>query len=255
MFISDMALPPRDLRHQYLRFEELQYIDVDIAYFETRPEYSERLCLSWIRLELVGFGAYWAESVRQIPDKGDLSAYWIGISLIAYNIDGRSQAPEKVTVTNLFYLRGMDVGSINVPYLLARYLRLFASGRKQRAMIFGGEFVLVWPEQFGNYLLGETPWMTWMQYVVAAGAPEAAENALVADEGALAVPEDVHEIRGALGEQREVLDSMAHDFSRFSTWTVVGLSHMMSQAGVRYTSYADFQIPYVRRTRRGTADA
>ncbi|GKG42319.1 hypothetical protein Tco_0476617, partial [Tanacetum coccineum] len=45
--------------------------------------------------------------------------------LIAYNIAGRSQAPEKVIVTDLFYLRGVDVGSINIPYLLARYLRLY----------------------------------------------------------------------------------------------------------------------------------
>ncbi|GJS97641.1 RNA-directed DNA polymerase, eukaryota [Tanacetum coccineum] len=74
------------------------------------------------------------------------------------------------------------------------------------------------------------------QLDVVAGAPEAAEDAHVADEGALGVPapvqapqplppvagpartmaqrlarveEDVHEIRGALGEQREILDSMA----------------------------------------------
>ncbi|GJX98320.1 hypothetical protein Tco_0355339 [Tanacetum coccineum] len=40
-------------------------------------------------------------------------------------------------------------------------------------------------------------------------------------------------MRRALGEQREVLDSMACDFSRFTTWTVTGLSRMMDQAGVR----------------------
>nr|GFB59406.1 hypothetical protein [Tanacetum cinerariifolium]GFB61536.1 hypothetical protein [Tanacetum cinerariifolium] len=59
------------------------------------------------------------------PRQRDLSAYWIGIF-----IAGRSQEPEKVTVTDLFYLRWMDVDSVNVPYLLARYLRLFALGRK-----------------------------------------------------------------------------------------------------------------------------
>ncbi|GKC86782.1 hypothetical protein Tco_1147431 [Tanacetum coccineum] len=31
-------------------------------------------------IESVRFDAYWAESARQIPNKGDLSAYWIGIS-------------------------------------------------------------------------------------------------------------------------------------------------------------------------------
>ncbi|GJS13927.1 hypothetical protein Tco_0408399 [Tanacetum coccineum] len=51
--------------------------------------------------------------------------------------------------------------------------------------------------------------------------------------------EDVHGLRGALGEQREVLDSMACDFSRFTTWTVIGLSRMMGQAGVRIKPGSD----------------
>ncbi|GJR20488.1 hypothetical protein Tco_0969015 [Tanacetum coccineum] len=34
--IRHMALPPRDQRHQYLRYEGLQYTDTDIADFETR---------------------------------------------------------------------------------------------------------------------------------------------------------------------------------------------------------------------------
>nr|GEX82710.1 hypothetical protein [Tanacetum cinerariifolium] len=51
--------------------------------------------------------------------------------LIACNIAGRSYAPEKVTVTDLFYLSGIDVDSVNIPYLLARYLRRFALGKKR----------------------------------------------------------------------------------------------------------------------------
>ncbi|GKC72926.1 hypothetical protein Tco_1118809, partial [Tanacetum coccineum] len=69
--------------------------------------------------------------------------------LIACSIAGRSQAPEKVTMTDLFYLRGMDVDSVNVPYLLARYLRLFAAGRKSGAHISGGQFVARLAEHFG----------------------------------------------------------------------------------------------------------
>ncbi|GJX83820.1 hypothetical protein Tco_0333301 [Tanacetum coccineum] len=57
-----------------------------------------------------------------------------------YLDDGRSQAPEKVTVTDLFYLRGLDVRSVNIPYLLAQYLRRFSAGRKSRAHIFGGKY-------------------------------------------------------------------------------------------------------------------
>nr|GFA31227.1 hypothetical protein [Tanacetum cinerariifolium] len=52
-------------------------------------------------------------------------------------------------MTDLFYLRGMDAGSVNVPYLLARYLRLFATGRKHGAMISGAQFVACVAEHFG----------------------------------------------------------------------------------------------------------
>ncbi|GJS68240.1 hypothetical protein Tco_0682805 [Tanacetum coccineum] len=69
--------------------------------------------------------------------------------MMAHNIAGRSQAPKKVTVMNLFYLRGIDVGSVNVTYLLARYLRLFASRRKSRAYISGGQFVARLAGHFG----------------------------------------------------------------------------------------------------------
>ncbi|GKF62024.1 hypothetical protein Tco_0182078, partial [Tanacetum coccineum] len=117
-------------------------------------------------MQTLRFCAYWVKSARQIPDKGDMRDYWISISsagvflgttpsytairdpilrlyhrLIACSIAGRSQALEKVTVTDLFYLRRMDVVLVNVPYLLARYLRLFAHGRKSGALISGGQFV------------------------------------------------------------------------------------------------------------------
>ncbi|GKE90091.1 hypothetical protein Tco_1567566, partial [Tanacetum coccineum] len=88
-----------------------------------------------------------------------------------------------------------------------------------------------------------------------AGTLKVVEGALDVDEDAQALEEDVHYFQGALGELREVLDNMACDFSRFTTWTVTSLSQMMDHVGVRYTSYSDFQIPYVRHTRRRTDDA
>ncbi|GKA76834.1 hypothetical protein Tco_0783295 [Tanacetum coccineum] len=131
--------------------------------------------------------------------------------MMAHSTVGRSQAPEKVTVTNLFYLGGLDVGSINIPYLLACYLRRFAAKRKSEALISRGQFawVALRPKR---------------QPDAAAGALEAAEDALVVDESdqAISTPvqapppppaaartmpqrmarleEDVHEIRGALAE-------------------------------------------------------
>nr|GEY38830.1 hypothetical protein [Tanacetum cinerariifolium] len=59
------------------------------------------------------------ESGRQILDKGDLSTYWREISSEGDFL--RSEALKKVTMTDLFCLRGMAVGSVNIPYLLARF--------------------------------------------------------------------------------------------------------------------------------------
>ncbi|GJU56475.1 hypothetical protein Tco_1230189 [Tanacetum coccineum] len=156
-------------------------------------------------MQTAGFGVYWAESARQIPDKGDLRDYWMGISsagdflgttpfytairdpilrlchrLIACSIVGRSQVPKKVTMTDLFYLKGIDVGSINDPYLLARYLRLFAARRKSGAHIFGGQFTWAWvaigPER---------------QPDAAAGPPADDEDAPIVNEGGQADPAPV----------------------------------------------------------------
>ncbi|GKC27016.1 hypothetical protein Tco_1034310 [Tanacetum coccineum] len=77
--------------------------------------------------------------------------------LIACSIARRSQAPKKVTVTDLFYLRGMDVDSVNVPYFLARYLRLFAAGRKSGAHIFGRQFVARLAKNFMRCLMDIGP--------------------------------------------------------------------------------------------------
>ncbi|GJR77204.1 hypothetical protein Tco_0089569 [Tanacetum coccineum] len=186
---ANMALPPRDQRHPYLRFEGLEYTDGDIADFKDRLG------------KIYGREMHQAESARQILDKRDLSAYWVGISyvgdfhgtspsytlirdlmirlchrLIACNIAGRSQAPKKVIVTEMFYLRGMDFGLVNISYLLARYLRMFASGRKRGAMISGGQFVAPGLER---------------QHDAAVGAPKVAESAPDIAEGAQAIPAPV----------------------------------------------------------------
>ncbi|GKE07628.1 hypothetical protein Tco_1399646 [Tanacetum coccineum] len=117
-------------------------------------------------IESVGFSAYCAESVRQILDKGDLNLMlMLCHKLIACSIAEGSQAPEKVIVTDLFYLRGMDVGSVNIAYLLAR---LYICEELDDIWAW----VALGPER---------------QQVAAVGAPKVAEDALVVDEGALAV--------------------------------------------------------------------
>ncbi|GJU11139.1 hypothetical protein Tco_1133535 [Tanacetum coccineum] len=89
-----------------------------------------------------GFEAYWLGSKRVIPDKGDLNLLRrLCYRLISYNISGRGQAPEKVTATDLFYLRIMDRGTANFMYLLAQYLFMHAKGRKSCARLSGGHFI------------------------------------------------------------------------------------------------------------------
>ncbi|GKC31277.1 hypothetical protein Tco_1038571 [Tanacetum coccineum] len=214
---------------------------------------------------LVGFSAYWAESARQIPDKGDLSAYWVGISsvvdflgttpsytsirdpmlmlchrLIACNIAGRRQAPKKVTVADLFYLRRVDVGSIYIYYMVARYLSLFASGRKRGAMISGGtggdcrDLPVIDMAELGPQ---SPPAQTMAQRLAR-------------------VEEEVHEIRGSLGEQHEVMDVMARDLSRFIVWAAGGISQLLDFAGATYVWYSETHVPYQRRrVRQRTRDA
>ncbi|GKD41755.1 hypothetical protein Tco_1261962 [Tanacetum coccineum] len=268
LFETSHALPPREQRHRFLRYEGLEYTDSDIADFESRLEriYTReihrvqvvdfqgmpkllrdglfarmamehrdevggaRRSLSWRQfilalglhtgeeMESFSFARYWSK--RMIPGKGDLHDYWRDIStdgdllgpppsytlirdpvlrlchmMMAYSIVGSSQAPKKVTVTDFFYLRGLDVGSVNIPYLLARYLRWFTVGRKSEAHISGGQFVARLVEQFGlltaEILGGLTFDDTWAwvamgperQPDAAAGAPAIAEDAPAVDKG------------------------------------------------------------------------
>ncbi|GJZ64409.1 hypothetical protein Tco_0620830 [Tanacetum coccineum] len=214
--------------------------------------------------------------------------------LIACSIAGRSQAPEKVTVTDLFYFRGMDVGSVNVPYLLARYLRLFAAGRKSGAHISSGQFVARLAEHFGlltaEILQGLTviaPKLpiidmaelvrlqicmevddTWAwvamgperQPGVVAGAhrlppPPPPTAARTMSQRMAILEEDVHDIHGALAEQREVICAVARDFSRFTVWAAGGIAQLLDSARVTYTPYSETRIPYQRRVRCRTDGA
>ncbi|GJU14201.1 hypothetical protein Tco_1136597 [Tanacetum coccineum] len=120
-----------------------------------------------------GFGVYWADSSRVIAYKVDLRDYWTRISsiddflttvpsytaireplrrlfhcLIAFTIAGRGQAPKKVTTTDLYFLRSMDEGTVNVSYLLAQYLFRHVEGRKQGAKMSGGHFIARLAEHF-----------------------------------------------------------------------------------------------------------
>ncbi|GJR85441.1 hypothetical protein Tco_0209452 [Tanacetum coccineum] len=165
------------------------------------------------------FGAYWLGSERVIPDKGDLTGYWIEISsdrdflrsapsytyirdlvrrlchrLISYSISGRGQAPEK-------------------------YLFRHAEGRKSGSRLSGGHFIRRLAHHFGlvsddglrglSVVTRELPLIDMGELVklnicievaqgvkrhpvAAAAASGGAKDALDVDEGAQAVLAPIH---------------------------------------------------------------
>ncbi|GKF27603.1 hypothetical protein Tco_0093945, partial [Tanacetum coccineum] len=87
--------------------------------------------------------------------------------------------------------------------------------------------------------------------------PDAAVGALVDAEGAPDVDEGAQAIPAPAQAPQPpptagLARTMAQRLGRFTTWMISSLSLMMDYARDSYTSYSDFQIPYVRRTRRRT---
>ncbi|GKG57140.1 hypothetical protein Tco_0584566, partial [Tanacetum coccineum] len=69
--------------------------------------------------------------------------------LMAHTIAGRGYTPEKVTSTNLYFLRSIDREAVNLPNLLAYYLFRHAEGRKRSTQMFRGYFILRLADHFG----------------------------------------------------------------------------------------------------------
>nr|GEY31449.1 hypothetical protein [Tanacetum cinerariifolium] len=148
------GLPPRSKRHLWLRLtEKMRKALTDRLMMVNTGAEGSRRTMTWRQFILAlglhttkemagdGFEAYWVGSLREITDNGDLSNYWARIS---------SVEPEKVTATNLFYLRSMDEGTAaKVSYLLAQYLFRHAEGRKYGARLSGGHFIGRLAEHFG----------------------------------------------------------------------------------------------------------
>ncbi|GKD88828.1 hypothetical protein Tco_1364335, partial [Tanacetum coccineum] len=161
-------------------------------------------------MQAAEFGAYWAETPSY-------TVIWDPIlrmchRLIACSIAKRSKAPKKVTVTDLFYLRGMDVGSgltVISPELL----------------------VIDMDELVRLHICVEIDdtwaWADLTPIQAPPPPPPAAANTI--PQRMARLDEDVHEIRRELTEQYEVIDAMARDFSKFYTWTTTSLARMMNK--------------------------
>nr|GEW22827.1 hypothetical protein [Tanacetum cinerariifolium] len=156
------------------------------------------------------------KSSRVIASKGDLRGYWDEIlsfgdflttvpsyiqikdplrrlchRLIAHTIIGRGQAPEKVTRTDLYFLKSMDREAVNLTCLLVHYLFRHANGRKWGTQMSGGHFIARLADYF-RLLTKETPQgatvVDWVspgperQQVATDGTLEDVEGAPIVDE-------------------------------------------------------------------------
>ncbi|GJV47751.1 putative reverse transcriptase domain-containing protein [Tanacetum coccineum] len=265
---SNMALPPhfesrlgriysREIhRVQVVDFEGIPELLRDDLFARMAMEHRDeaggaRRRLSW-RQFILALGLHTGEEMESLGFArflGPPPSYTLIKDLIlrlchrmmAHSITGRCQAPEKVTVTDLLYLRGLDVGSVNIPYLLAQYLRRFSTGRKSGAHISNRQFLDV---TWAWVAMGPE-----RQPDAAAGAPGVAQDTSIIDEGGQAIPvpvlapqqpplpppvpartmpqrmsrleEDVHEIRGALIEQRK---------GRSYLYTIFSYSYILPEA-------------------------
>ncbi|GJT68202.1 hypothetical protein Tco_1019682 [Tanacetum coccineum] len=168
--------------------------------------------------------------------------------LIACSIAGRSQAPEKVIVTDLFYLRGMDVEILRGLTIIAPELPVIDMAELVKLQICRKiddtwAWVALGPER---------------QPDATAGTPEVAQDALVIDEGGQADPtpeqapqqpppppavartmpqrmarpeEDVQGLRRDIGSLRGLVERSMADQGRFSTWMISCMAQLMEASG------------------------
>ncbi|GJW18943.1 putative reverse transcriptase domain-containing protein [Tanacetum coccineum] len=270
-------------------------------------------------MESPGFARYWSESERMIFGKGDLHDYWRDILIdedflgpppsytlirdlvlrlchmtMAHIIAGRSQVLENVTVTDLFYLRGLDVRSVNITYLLARYLRRFTAGRKSRAHISGGQFMGRLAQHFalltveilgGLIVIALELSMIDMAELVRL---QISEDDPAVEEGDQAVPtpihapqqppppslavartvpqrlgrleEDVQGLRRDVGSLRGLVERSMTDQGRFSTWMRTCMTQLMDASGLTHQAFdgtfrGSSPLAFQRRTRQRTDGA
>nr|GFA13752.1 hypothetical protein [Tanacetum cinerariifolium] len=62
--------------------------------------------------------------------------------------------------------------------------------------------------------------------------------------------EEVHGIQVSIGEQREVVDAIAKDLSRFTVWAAGGISQLLASAGAIYMRYFETHVLQLRATAR-----
>ncbi|GJZ01940.1 hypothetical protein Tco_0519901 [Tanacetum coccineum] len=220
-----MALLPKDQRHQYLRYEGLQYTDADIADFETRlgkiymREVHRVQVLDFrILTDLMVKGLSSRMQIAHMDTQGQVldldtaEALQFQIGGVRHRMNWR----EFILTMGLHTAEEIESVRFGTPLsytlikdpmlrLCHRIIACSTAGRSQApekmtgAMISGGHFVARLVEHFGllteerlyglTMIMQDHPLIDIAElHVIVAGAFEAAEDAPIADEGAPAIP-------------------------------------------------------------------
>ncbi|GJW46069.1 hypothetical protein Tco_0077715 [Tanacetum coccineum] len=145
----------------------------------------------------------------RVPDRSptrDLSAYWRGIS---------SEGD--------FFSTALSYTAIRDPMLRLchRFIVCSIAGRSQA------------PEKGLTVIVRDLPVIDMAELVRLLICDELDDTWAWVALGRERLGEEVHGLRGNMAEQRDVLDSMACDFFRFTTWKVTSLSLMMDRSEIR----------------------
>ncbi|GJT29538.1 hypothetical protein Tco_0909813 [Tanacetum coccineum] len=228
---TDMALPPRDQRHQYLMYKGLQYSDADIVDFEARLARIYRREVH--RVQVFDFGG--------LPD---LMAEGLSARMLMEHRDAQGVS----LFTSRAWRQLFDIRGLLVHELILEFFSTFRFGEtildldKAGALQFqlGGGFSSV--GDFMNSL--STRHIRDLFLGSAQEVADAADGALGVDLDVVGerVAGDVHEIHGALAEQRKVIVAMARYFSRFTVWANSGIAQLLDSARVIYMPYSETRI-------------
>ncbi|GJW39244.1 hypothetical protein Tco_0065089 [Tanacetum coccineum] len=283
LFETNMALPPCEQRHRFLRYEGLEYTDSDIADFESRMAMEHRdeaevlldldapktiqfqlggakRRLSWRKFILV-LGLHNGEEMES-PGFARDPVLRLCHRMMVHIIAGRSKAPEKI-------LGGLTVIAPKLLMIdMAELVRLQICVQLDDTWAW----VAMGPER---------------QPDAVAGSPTNAEDAMIVNEGDQAVStpvqgpqqpppplavartipqrlgrleEDVLGLRRDVGSLHGLVERSMTDQGRFSMWMMSCMTQLMDASGLTYQAFdgtfrGSSSAAFQRRTRQRTGEA
>ncbi|GJU79787.1 hypothetical protein Tco_1282152 [Tanacetum coccineum] len=244
---KNMALPPRDQRHSFLKFKGLEYTDADITDFEERlgKIYDRRVH----RVLVFDFEGLTEElfkglSTRMLMEHTDAQGQrkftnhaWRrlfetrGHEVLVFDFEGLTEETSEGLSTRMLMehtnAQAESARQISDKGDLSGYWKGISSE---------GDFLGVAP----SYTLIRDPLLRLCHRLIACSivrrsqAPEKRMDRL---------EDEVHGVRESLDEQHEVMDAMAGDFSRFTVWASSGISQLLDLSGTTYTRYSETHVP------------